>query len=61
MNSGIQLGLDFSKPESIDMDVVETEYKTNYLSYLPSSKAFVPFLQKKQQESALMLWVANNG
>ncbi|KAL8927000.1 MAG: hypothetical protein Q9208_002545 [Pyrenodesmia sp. 3 TL-2023] len=54
MNSGIQRGLDFSKPESIDMDVVEKEYKTNYLSYLALTKAFLPFLQKKQQESALM-------
>ncbi|KAL8731050.1 MAG: hypothetical protein Q9166_003701 [cf. Caloplaca sp. 2 TL-2023] len=54
MNSGIQRGLDFSKPDTIDMDVVELEFKTNYLSYLALTKAFLPFLQGKQQESALM-------
>lgn len=55
MNSGIQRGLDFSKPETIDIDAVETEYKTNYLSFLALTKAFLPFLLKKQQESSLML------
>ncbi|KAL8798659.1 MAG: hypothetical protein Q9182_006492 [Xanthomendoza sp. 2 TL-2023] len=54
MNSGIQRGLDFSKPDTIDMDTVELEFKTNYLSYLALTKAFLPFLQSKQQESALM-------
>ncbi|KAL8991955.1 MAG: hypothetical protein Q9169_007499 [Polycauliona sp. 2 TL-2023] len=54
MNSGIQRGLDFSKPDTVDMDVVEMEFKTNYLSYLALTKAFLPFLQSKQQESALM-------
>lgn len=55
MNSGIQRGLDFSKPDLIDMDVVQLEFTTNYLSYLALTKAFLPFLQSKQKESALML------
>ena len=55
MNSGIQRGLDFSKPDTVDMQVVETEFKTNYLSYLALTQAFLPFMQGKQQESALML------
>ena len=55
INSGIQRGFDFTKPETVDMDVVETEFKTNYLSYIALTKAFLPFLQSKQQESALML------
>ncbi|KAL8734081.1 MAG: hypothetical protein Q9181_003326 [Wetmoreana brouardii] len=54
INSGIQRGFDFSKPDTIDLDVIETEFKTNYLSYLALTKAFLPFLQSKQQESALM-------
>ncbi|KAL8707744.1 MAG: hypothetical protein Q9220_007264 [cf. Caloplaca sp. 1 TL-2023] len=54
MNSGIQRGMDFSEPDTIDMDVIEMEFKTNYLSYLALTKAFLPFLQSKQQESALM-------
>ncbi|KAI4200702.1 MAG: hypothetical protein LQ350_003719 [Teloschistes chrysophthalmus] len=54
INSGIQRGFDFSEPQSVDLDVVETEFKTNYLSYLALTKAFLPFLQSKQHESALM-------
>ncbi|KAL8682003.1 MAG: hypothetical protein Q9224_005399 [Gallowayella concinna] len=54
MNSGIQRGLDFSKPDTIEMDTIELEFRTNYLSYLALTKAFLPFLQGKQQESALM-------
>ncbi|KAL8955460.1 MAG: hypothetical protein Q9183_006634 [Haloplaca sp. 2 TL-2023] len=55
INSGIQRSVDFTKPETIDMDMIETEFKTNYLSYIALTKAFLPFLQRKQQESALML------
>ncbi|KAL8936462.1 MAG: hypothetical protein Q9216_004913 [Gyalolechia sp. 2 TL-2023] len=54
MNSGIQRKLDFSTPDSIDMNVVQEEFVTNYLSYLALTKAFLPFLRSKQEESALM-------
>ncbi|KAL8662653.1 MAG: hypothetical protein Q9202_004518 [Teloschistes flavicans] len=54
INSGIQRSFDFSEPHTVDLDVVETEFKTNYLSYLALTKAFLPFLQSKQHESALM-------
>lgn len=57
INSGIQRGLDFSKPESVDLNEVQIEYTTNYLSYLALTKAFMPFLQNKDTESALMLYV----
>lgn len=54
MNSGIQRGLDFSKPESVDLDSIQTEFTTNYLSYLALTKAFLPFLQSKKTESGLI-------
>ncbi|KAI4130493.1 MAG: hypothetical protein LQ338_001724 [Usnochroma carphineum] len=54
MNSGIQRSLDFSKPDTVDLDTIQTEYKTNYLSFLALTKAFLPFLQNKQQESSLI-------
>ena len=57
INSGIQRGLDFTKPESVDLDQVQVEYTTNYLSYLALTKAFMPFLQSKDTETALMLYV----
>lgn len=54
MNSGMQRGLDFSKPESVDLSLVETEFNTNYLSTLALTKAFLPFLQKKKAESSII-------
>ncbi|KAL9600496.1 MAG: hypothetical protein Q9219_003147 [cf. Caloplaca sp. 3 TL-2023] len=54
INSGIQRGFDFSNPEAIDMASVEMEFRTNYMSYLALTKAFLPFLQNKQHKSALM-------
>lgn len=54
LNSGIQRGFDFSKPETIDLDVVQTEFTTNYLSYLALTNAFLPFLKSQKEESALI-------
>lgn len=54
LNSGIQRGFDFAKPETVDMDVVGKEFTTNYLSYLALTKAFLPFLQAKNAESSLI-------
>jgi short-subunit dehydrogenase involved in D-alanine esterification of teichoic acids len=54
LNSGIQRGFDFAKPETVDMDVVGKEFTTNYLSYLALTKAFLPFLQAKNAKSSLI-------
>ncbi|KAL9103346.1 MAG: hypothetical protein Q9163_001612 [Psora crenata] len=54
LNSGIQRGLDFSRPETVQLDMIQAEFTTNYLSYLALTKAFLPFLQKKETESALI-------
>lgn len=53
MNAGIQRGLDFSKPEEIDLDTVYSEFNTNYLSYVHLTKYFLPFLQKQSVSSAI--------
>ena len=54
MNSGIQRGFDFSKPETVDMNVIQTEFTTNYISNLAMTNAFLPFLKDKKGESALI-------
>ena len=54
LNSGIQRKCDFSDPASIDIDTINLEFVTNYLSYLALTKAFLPFLQAKDGESALI-------
>jgi len=54
LNSGMQRAFDFSKPETVDMDLVQTEFNTNYLSFLALTNAFLPFLEGKIEESALI-------
>ena len=54
LNSGIQRSFDFSRPETVDLDVLQTEFNTNYLSYLALTKGFLPFLMGKEEESALI-------
>ncbi|CAD6440427.1 911f46ec-7fd7-409e-bc1f-18b551df2505 [Sclerotinia trifoliorum] len=47
LNSGIQRSLDFTEPESIDLEVISSEFTTNYLSYVHLTKALLPHLQKR--------------
>ena len=54
LNSGIQRGLDFGNPESIDLDIVDLEMQTNYFSYIHLLKAFLPFLQAKSDPTAIV-------
>ncbi|EUC34238.1 hypothetical protein COCCADRAFT_4381 [Bipolaris zeicola 26-R-13] len=54
LNSGIQRGFDFSRPETIDLDVLEMEFRTNYISYMHLTTAFIPFLQRQSKETSLV-------
>ncbi|EXJ78669.1 hypothetical protein A1O1_09070 [Capronia coronata CBS 617.96] len=54
LNAGVQRRSDFSEPESIDMAVLELEFRTNYLSPLTMTKAFLPYFQKKEGKSAFV-------
>ncbi|MCJ1349922.1 hypothetical protein MMC31_008165 [Peltigera leucophlebia] len=54
LNSGIQRGADFTKPESVNISSIQTEFTTNYLSYISLTKAFLPFFQAKDDRSALV-------
>ncbi|KAF2193704.1 NAD(P)-binding protein [Zopfia rhizophila CBS 207.26] len=54
INSGIQRGFDFSKPETVDLSVIGQELTTNYLSYIHLTHAFLPHLQKQQNETSLI-------
>jgi len=54
LNSGIQRGLDFTKPESIDFKSVQLELTTNYISYIYLVAAFLPFLQKQSSPTSLI-------
>jgi short-subunit dehydrogenase involved in D-alanine esterification of teichoic acids len=54
LNSGIQRGFDFTKPESVDLSLIEQEFTTNYLSYIHLTTAFLPHLQKQENETSLV-------
>jgi len=55
INSGIQRGLDFSKPEDVDLEVIQQEFTLNYLSYIHLWKAFLPHLLKSKNKTALIV------
>jgi short-subunit dehydrogenase involved in D-alanine esterification of teichoic acids len=49
VNSGIQRGFDFTKPESVDLDVLGSELTTNYTSAVHLTAAFLPHLRTQAQ------------
>ena len=51
INSGIQRGFNFAKPDTVDLDLVMTEYTTNYLAYIHIAMAFLPYLQERSKRS----------
>ena len=55
LNSGIQRLVDFTKPETVDISSIQNEFNTNYISFVALTKAFLPFLQAKEEESSLIL------
>ncbi|KAF1964506.1 short-chain dehydrogenase/ reductase-like protein [Bimuria novae-zelandiae CBS 107.79] len=54
INSGIQRGFNFAKPETVDLSVLELEVMTNYISYIHLTKYFTAFMQKQDKETALV-------
>ncbi|KAL2002663.1 hypothetical protein VTN02DRAFT_6273 [Thermoascus thermophilus] len=54
LNSGMQRGANFSKPETLDISLLVEEMTTNYLSYLSLAKEFLPFLMEKKAQTALI-------
>ncbi|KAF2151860.1 NAD(P)-binding protein [Myriangium duriaei CBS 260.36] len=54
INSGIQRGLDFADPSSIDLSLVGKEFTTNYLSYVHLTVAFLPFFQKQDRQTSFI-------
>lgn len=46
LSSGVQHTFDFTKPESIDLDLFETEFTTNYIAIVTLIKIFMPHFLK---------------
>jgi short-subunit dehydrogenase involved in D-alanine esterification of teichoic acids len=54
LNAGIQRGFDFSKPETVDLSMLDLEFRTNYLSYMHLTTAFIPFMQKQDSKTSFI-------
>jgi len=50
LNSGMQRKLDFTKPEEIDLDMMNEEFTTNYLSYIHLTTHLLPVLKRQSQQ-----------
>ncbi|KAF3933491.1 hypothetical protein ABW19_dt0208035 [Dactylella cylindrospora] len=56
-NSGIQRGFNFTKPETVNLDVINEEFTVNYLSYIHLTTALLPFLLKK--DSSALIYISS--
>ncbi|OCK77673.1 short-chain dehydrogenase/ reductase-like protein [Lepidopterella palustris CBS 459.81] len=54
INSGIQRAFDFSKPETVDLSILDEEVMTNYTAYIHLTLAFIPHLQKQENQTSLI-------
>ncbi|EME46608.1 hypothetical protein DOTSEDRAFT_70581 [Dothistroma septosporum NZE10] len=59
LNAGIQRHLQWQKPENVDLDLLETEFTTNYLSYMHLTKALLPHLQKQAPRETSLVYVTS--
>lgn len=59
LNAGIQRHLKWQEPEKVDLDLMMTEFTTNYTSYMYLTKAFLPFLQKQAPTPTSLIYVSS--
>jgi short-subunit dehydrogenase involved in D-alanine esterification of teichoic acids len=50
LNSGVQFGHKFNKPEGVNLNVIRDEFNTNYFAHVHLTKAFLPFLLARAKE-----------
>ncbi|KAL1632948.1 hypothetical protein SLS56_003233 [Neofusicoccum ribis] len=59
LNSGIQRGMNFTKPEKVDLKTFDVELMTNYTSFVYLTKHLLPFLQKQANQTSLIYTTSN--
>lgn len=50
LNSGIQRRIDFTKPDTVDLNKIQEEFLTNYVAPVALTKAFLPFLLARAKD-----------
>ncbi|KAJ5239921.1 short-chain dehydrogenase/oxidoreductase [Penicillium chermesinum] len=53
VNAGIQRPFDFSKTDTVDLDILDQELVINYTAPVRIAKAFIPHLQRQEKQTAL--------
>lgn len=59
LNSGLQRGFDFSKPDTVDLETFDLEWRTNYTAYVYLTHAFLPFLQKQADKQTALMYTSS--
>lgn len=54
LNAGIQRSFDFSRPETVDLSILNEEITTNYTSQVHLTMALLPILQKQPRQTHLI-------
>ncbi|WQF81208.1 Putative short-chain dehydrogenase/reductase SDR, NAD(P)-binding domain superfamily [Colletotrichum destructivum] len=61
LNAGVQRGVNFTKAETVDLDIIHDELLVNYLSHVHLTKAFLPHLSKQGKQTALLYTTSQLG
>ncbi|KAK4556586.1 hypothetical protein LTR86_006157 [Recurvomyces mirabilis] len=59
LNSGLQRGMDWTKPDEMKLEDAELEILTNYTAYLHLTKAFLPYLQKQAPKPTSLVFTTS--
>ena len=59
LNSGMQRAVNWSKPDEVDLESLDTETLTNYTAYIHLTKAFLPYLQKQAPKEASLVFTTS--
>ncbi|KAE9973843.1 hypothetical protein BLS_003393 [Venturia inaequalis] len=54
LNSGIQRAYNFAKPETVNLEQINEEMTTNYLSFVHLTTAFLPHMQAQKAHTSLI-------
>lgn len=59
LNSGMQRAIDWTKPDDVDLEKLDTETLTNYTAFMHLTKAFLPYLQKQAPKETSLVFTTS--
>lgn len=57
LNAGTQTVIDLANPAGFDLDQFNQEFSVNFTSLIALTNGFLPFLQKKDTPTSVVLYV----